>query len=96
MVTWIVVGVVALAILFLVAVMAALAGRLRPLARALGRLRVRAEQAQGLESKVTAMQERALVLQGNLEEITAGTDRLRRSRERPPGGFDGGRGTRAP
>ena len=68
---WIVVGVVVLAIVILTVALAALAGRLRPLARAVRRLSLRAEQAEKLQAKVVVMQERLEALQDLAEQTAA-------------------------
>lgn len=77
---WIVVGVVALAVIVLAAVAAVVMGRMRPLARALRRLGLRAEQAEGLQGKVEAMQARAVDLQGRMEEAAARAEHLKQAR----------------
>jgi len=73
---WIVAGVVVLAVVLLAAVVSVVLGRLRPLERAVRRLMLRAEQAQGLQAKIETVQERSLQLQARVEQVTA--------RERPP------------
>jgi len=73
---WIVAGVVVLAVVLLAAVVSVVLGRLRPLERAVRRLMLRAEQAQGLQVKIETVQERSLQLQARVEQVTA--------RERPP------------
>jgi hypothetical protein len=94
---WIVAGVSLLAVVIFGAVMAALAGRLRPLRRGVGRLQARAEEAQKLQSKVMDMQERALGLAERAEEAAAAAERLRRpgadlhpGLPAPPGGSGDG------
>jgi hypothetical protein len=74
---WIVAGVVVLGVLLLAAVVAAVLGRLRPLERAVRRLMLRAEQAQGLQAKIETVQARSLELQARVEEATARADLLR-------------------
>ena len=73
---WIVAGVVVLAVVLVAAVVSVVLGRLRPLERALRRLMLRAEQAQGLQAKIETVQERSLQVQARVEQVTA--------RERPP------------
>jgi len=99
---WIVSGVLLLAVLVLVAVLAALAWRARPLRRELGRLQTRAGQAQKLQSRALEVQERAMDLAQRVEEVGAAAEHLRgglpsapaRGDGAPPGGFDGrGRST---
>jgi hypothetical protein len=75
-VTWIVVGVIVLAVLVLVGAAMALGGRARPLLLALRRLSIRAEQAQGLQRRVEALQTTAQQVQAAVEASAA-------SRERP-------------
>ena len=70
---WIVSGAVVLGVGVLAAAVAALLGRLRPLERALRRLGRRAEQAQGLQTSLEALQTR-------VEEITERSGQLRLSR----------------
>jgi hypothetical protein len=74
---WIVAGVLVLAVVVLAAAVAALLGRLRPLKRAVRRLMLRAEQAQGLQTKIETLQERSVELQARVEETTTRTDHLR-------------------
>jgi hypothetical protein len=62
-VTWIVVGLLVLAVLVLVAAGLAVAGRVRPLVDATRRLRLRAEQAERLQGRVQALQETVAALQ---------------------------------
>src|SRR5215211_7932234 len=88
---WIVSGVLLLAVLVFVAVLAALGWRMRPLRREVYRLRLRAVQAQGLETRAAEVRERAMDLQERVDAVTAAAQRLRGG---PPGGFDGG--ARAP
>jgi hypothetical protein len=73
---WIVAGVVVLGVVLLGAVVAAVLGRLRPLERAVRRLMLRAEQAQGLQVKIETVQARSLELQAMVEHVT--------TRERTP------------
>ena len=74
---WIVAGVVVLAVVLLAAVVAAVLGRLRPLERAVRRLMLRAEQAQGLQVKIETVQARSLELQARVEEATTRADHIR-------------------
>jgi hypothetical protein len=67
-VTWIVVGSIVLGVVILVASGLAVLGRLRPLADAGRRLRIRTEQAQRLRVKVEALQERLAEMEGSLTE----------------------------
>jgi hypothetical protein len=91
---WIVAGVLLLAVVVFVAVLAALGVRLRPLRREVGRLQVRAEEAQRLQGKVLQVQERAVDLAERAGEAAAAAERLRVPRgAAPPGGS--GDGTRA-
>lgn len=78
MVWWAVAGVVVLAILILVVALVSLAGRMRPLARAERRLRLRTEQVEKLQAKVLAVQEHAAVLQGRIQEAAMRAEHLRR------------------
>ena len=91
MVWWIVSGVLLLALLVFVAVLAALAGRMRPLRRGLRRMQARADEAQKLATRAVEVQERAADLQERVEEVSAAAERLRgHAPGPPPGGFDGG------
>jgi len=64
---WIVGGVVLLGFVVLAVTVFAVLDRLHPLAEALRRLARRSEQAQGLQEKLLAVQERAQLLQAALE-----------------------------
>ena len=77
---WIVAGLVVLALVLLVAVLMALAGHLRPLERAVRRLRLRAEQAQHLQTNLLAVQEQMVELQRSVEEATARAERVKARR----------------
>ncbi len=55
---WIVAGVIALAVVIAVTAVASVVGRLRPLERALRRLTLRAEQAQGLQASLDELRQR--------------------------------------
>ncbi len=68
---WIVVGVVVLAIVVLLAALATLAGRLRPMGRAMRRMSLRAEQAEKLQTKITDMQQKIVALQDSAEQAAA-------------------------
>jgi hypothetical protein len=99
---WIVSGVLLLTVVVFAVVLATLGGRLRPLRRAVGRLRLRAEEAEKLQTKVMAVQERALDLAERVEEVSAAAQRWRPGEDGgdggddpPPGGFDGGTRARA-
>ena len=83
MVWWVVSGVLALAVVVFLAVVAVLVRRARPLKRELDRLRTQAERAQRLQAKSEETQKRATALQDRLEEMTA--------RLQPPGGSSGSR-----
>jgi outer membrane murein-binding lipoprotein Lpp len=62
-VTWIVVGAIVLGVLILAASVAAVVGRLHPLANAARRARLRAEDAQRLQAKIEALQQSVLAIQ---------------------------------
>jgi hypothetical protein len=81
-VTWLIVaGVVLLGIVVLTAAVAALLGRMRPLERAVRRLWLRAEQAQGLQAKIEAVQARSMQLQPQVEELAARAEHRKRARQ---------------
>jgi hypothetical protein len=65
-VTWIVVGVIVLAVVGLLLAVSSVTGRLRPLRRSIRRLGQRAEQAKRLESNVAELQKRLEALRGEL------------------------------
>jgi hypothetical protein len=68
---WIVGGVVFVAVLLFVVCLLVVAGHLRPLERAVRRLRLREEQALALQGKLEAMHEQVTRLQDGVEEATA-------------------------
>jgi predicted RNase H-like nuclease (RuvC/YqgF family) len=74
---WIVLGVLLLALLVLVASLYTVAGRVRPLRRAMRRLKIRAEQAQRLERRSRNLQTSVAELQTKLEEAAGRAERLR-------------------
>jgi hypothetical protein len=74
---WIVLGVLLLAVVLLVASVFTVAGRVRPLRRAMRRLKIRAEQAQRLELRSQNLQTSLAELQGKLEEAASRAERLR-------------------
>jgi hypothetical protein len=76
-VIWIVLGVIALAIVLLVGAVMGLLGRLRVLDRAVRRTRLRAEQAEKLQVKIEALRVRVEGMKDGLEEVAAGAERLR-------------------
>ena len=76
MVIWIVLGAVVLGVLILAAAVMTLLGRLRPLATATRRLRLRAEDAQRLQAKVGRLQEAMLAMQEPAEEAERRIERL--------------------
>jgi biopolymer transport protein ExbB/TolQ len=74
---WIVVGVVVVALVLLVSSLFALAGHVRPLRRALRRLRIRGEQAQRLQRRSDKLRTSLEGLQVKVEEAAARAERLR-------------------
>jgi hypothetical protein len=74
---WMAAGVVVLALALFVAVLVSLAGHLRPLARAVHRLRLRAEQAQRLQTALLAVQGQLVDLQRSAEEAEVSRRRRR-------------------
>lgn len=93
MVIWIAVGAIVLGVLILAAAVMAVLGRLRPLADAGRRLRLRAEQAQQLQTKVEALRANIAGLEIPVAEATRRAERLQRqagrlrrrpTRSRPP------------
>jgi hypothetical protein len=81
---WIVGGVLALAVLIFLVVLAVLGSRLRPLKRAADRLEISAEAAQRLQARVEQTRERAMAVQSGVEQLTAAAEHLRGTA--PPGG----------
>lgn len=77
---WIVGGVVLLALVLLVVVLLVVAGHLRPLERAVRRLRLRAEQAEGLQTKLATIQQQLADLQTGVDEVTARTAQMKGGR----------------
>lgn len=75
---WIVLGVAVLAVVAFGASVMSLMGRFRPLERSLRRLRLRAEQAERLQTKVFAVRERMAQLRSSVEET-----QRRRARHHP-------------
>jgi hypothetical protein len=67
---WIAGAVVLFALVVLVMVLLVVAGHLRPLERAMRRLRLRAEQAEGLQGKLLVMQEQMTELQRTVDQAT--------------------------
>ncbi|HEX6873625.1 MAG TPA: hypothetical protein VF163_21210 [Micromonosporaceae bacterium] len=67
----IVIATVVLGLAVLIAAASSVAGRMRPLRRSVFRLRLRAEQAQRIQTRTTAVQERALAIQASLDETAA-------------------------
>ena len=80
---WIAAGVVVLALALFVAVLVSLAGHLRPLARAVRRLGLRAEQAQRLQTTLLAVQGQMVDLQRSVEEAAARVERVKAGRTGP-------------
>ena len=76
----IVVGLVVLGLLVLAAAMSALAGRARPLQRAMFRLQLRGEQAEALQVKAMAVAERGEALAARVEEVAAAAAEARAGR----------------
>ncbi len=79
---WIVAGVVIVAIVVLVAVVMALMGHVRPLRRAVRRLRLRTEQAETLQGKLEGVAERATALEGRVAEATTRLEQIKASRQK--------------
>lgn len=77
---WIAGGVVLLGFLLLVVVLMAVAGHLRPLRRAVRRLQLRTEQAEGLQGRLLVLQERVADLQRGVEQATAQAERVKAGR----------------
>jgi uncharacterized protein (DUF3084 family) len=82
-----VVALVVLGLVVLGAATAALAGRARPLKRAMFRLQLRAEQAESLQVKALDLHERGEALQAGFEELAAraAAAQARRSGPAPDG-----------
>ncbi len=78
---WISGGVIVLGVVVLAVVAAAVAGRLRPLKRALRRLQLRLEETEKLQTSVAALQDRAISLQDQLEAAQERTELRRGARE---------------
>jgi hypothetical protein len=74
---WVVTGVVAVALVLLVSCLVALAGHVRPLRRALRRLRVRAEQAQRVQRRSDNLRTSLEGLAAKVDEAAARAERLR-------------------
>ena len=79
---WIVTGVVILAIVALVAVVGALMGHVRPLRRAVRRLRLRTEQAEKLQGKLAGVADRATALEARVAEATTRLEQIKASRQK--------------
>jgi hypothetical protein len=77
---WIAGGVALLALVVLIVVLLAVAGHLRPLERAMRRLRLRAEQAEGLQTKLLAVQDQMLEIQQGVEQAAAHAERMKAGR----------------
>jgi uncharacterized protein YlxW (UPF0749 family) len=77
---WIAGGVALLALVVLVVVVLAVAGHLRPLERAMRRMRLRAEQAEGLQTKLLTLQEQLTELQQGVEQAAARSERVKAGR----------------
>lgn len=73
-------GIIVLAIVILVAVVLAVLGRLRMFGLAVRRTRLRAEQAQRLQVKIVAMQERIEGLQAKVETVAATAEQFKANR----------------
>ena len=74
---WIALAVVLVALVLLVASVYVVAGRIRPLRRAVRRLRIRAEQAQRLQRRGLALRSSVEELQVKAAEAAARADQLR-------------------
>jgi hypothetical protein len=77
---WIALAMVLVAVVLLVTSLYVVAGRVRPMRRAVRRLRIRAEQAERLRRRGAALQASAVELQAKLEEAAA------RANRKVPGG----------
>lgn len=78
---WISGGLIVLGVVMLALVGTAVAGRLRPLKRALRRLQARMEETEKLQTSVAALQDRATSLQDQLESAKQRADLRRGARE---------------
>jgi malonyl CoA-acyl carrier protein transacylase len=74
---WIALAMILVAVVLLVTSLFVVAGRVRPLRRAVRRLRVRADQAERLRRRGAALQSSVVELQAKLEEAAARAERLR-------------------
>jgi hypothetical protein len=74
---WIVGGVVLVALALLIASVMALAGHVRPLRRALRRLRIRAEQAERVQRRSLKLQTSLALVRAQLEEAAERAERMR-------------------
>jgi hypothetical protein len=74
---WIALAVVLVGLVLLVASVFVVAGRVRPLRRAVRRLRIRADQARRLQRRGLALRSSAEELQAKLAEAAAKAERLR-------------------
>jgi hypothetical protein len=74
---WILAGVVLVALVLLFACLAALAGRVRPLRRAMRRLMVRADQAQRLQRRGETLRTSVAGVQTKLQEAVGRAEQLR-------------------
>ena len=70
-------GVVLVALALLAVCLMALAGRVRPLRRAMRRLRIRAEQAERLQRRSAKLESSLLAVRSQVEEAAARAERLR-------------------
>lgn len=78
---WISGGLIVLGVVILALVGIVVAGRLRPLKRALRRLQARMEDTEKLQTSMAALQDRATSLQDQLEAAKQRTDLRRGARE---------------
>jgi hypothetical protein len=74
---WIALAVVLVALVLLVASVYVTAGRVRPLRRAMRKLRIRVDQAERLQRRGLALQSSAAQLQAKAAEAAARAERLR-------------------
>jgi hypothetical protein len=79
-VVWIALSVIIVSLLVLLGAVMSLAGRLRPLARAARRMRIRGEEATKLQAKLLALQEHVLEVQSSAEQASV---RIQHDREVP-------------
>jgi len=74
---WIALAVVLVALVLLVASVYVTAGRVRPLRRAMRKLRIRVDQAERLQRRGQALQSSAEALQAKVAEAAARAEQLR-------------------